>query len=107
VFRAESQTVEHVDMEGLPIGIDRASAYTMKSVTLKPGDIAVLYTDGITEALNQEGEQYGRTRLISVLSGNHLKKAEELKNLIQKDLNDFTSFAQQHDDQTLVILKTN
>jgi len=107
VFRAASRAVEHVDLEGLPVGIDRASAYKMKSVSLSAGDIALLYTDGITEALNQEGEQYGRTRLVSVLSGNHMKKAEELKNLIQKDLNEFTGFAQQHDDQTLVILKSN
>jgi sigma-B regulation protein RsbU (phosphoserine phosphatase) len=107
VFRVESQTIEQVDMEGLPIGIDRASAYHMKNVSLDPGDIAVLYTDGITEALNQEGEQYGQKRLASVVSGNYSKKAEELKNLIQKDLSDFTGFAKQHDDQTLVILKTS
>ena len=107
IYRAASRTMEQVDTEGIPIGIERASAYHMKEVTLAAGDFAVLYTDGITEALNPEGEQYGPARLMSALIRNSLKKAEDLKIAVQKDLNEFVSSAKQHDDQTLVILKSN
>ncbi len=107
VYRAGAKTIEQVDTEGLPIGIDRSSAYKMKSLALGPGDIAVLYTDGITEAMNKDGEQYTLERLSAVLSSNSAKKAEELKKEIQKDLDEFTGAAKQHDDQTLVILKAS
>jgi sigma-B regulation protein RsbU (phosphoserine phosphatase) len=107
IYRAASGTMEQVDTEGIPVGIERSTAYRMKEVTLAAGDFAVLYTDGITEALNPEGEQYGPERLTSVLIGNCLKKAEDLKIAVQKDLNEFTGSAKQHDDQTLVILKAN
>jgi sigma-B regulation protein RsbU (phosphoserine phosphatase) len=107
IYRTGSKTMEQVDTEGLPIGIDRGSAYRMKSISLSAGDIAVLYTDGITEAMNPEGEQYSLERLTQVLQGNYEMKAEELKKAIQKDLNDFTGSAKQHDDQTLVIMKTS
>jgi sigma-B regulation protein RsbU (phosphoserine phosphatase) len=107
VYRASAEKMEQVDTEGLPIGIDRGSAYRMKQLALNPGDIAVLYTDGITEAMNQEGEQYSLERLAAILKSNYTKKAEELKKVIQKDLVDFTGSAKQHDDQTLVILKTS
>jgi sigma-B regulation protein RsbU (phosphoserine phosphatase) len=107
VYRSGTQMLESVDTEGLPIGIDRASAYKMKTLTLNAGDIAMLYTDGITEAMNPEGEQYSLERLSEVLRANNTKKAEELKKMIQKDLIDFTGAAKQHDDQTLVILKAS
>ncbi len=107
IFRAAVKKIEQVDTEGLPIGIDRGSAYKMKSVAMGPGDVAILYTDGITEAMNTDGEQYTLERLAAVLSSNSAKKADELKKIIQKDLNDFTGAAKQHDDQTLVILKAS
>ena len=107
IYRSATQKLETVDTEGLPIGIDRASAYKMKTLSLNAGDIAMLHTDGITEAMNLEGEQYSLERLSDVLRLNNTKKAEELKTMIQKDLNDFTGAAKQHDDQTLVILKAS
>jgi sigma-B regulation protein RsbU (phosphoserine phosphatase) len=107
IYRAATEQMESVDTEGLPIGIDRGSAYGMKQLSLNAGDIAVMYTDGITEAMNPEGEQYSLERLSSVLKSNYEKKAEELKKTIQKDLSDFTGSAKQHDDQTLVILKAS
>jgi sigma-B regulation protein RsbU (phosphoserine phosphatase) len=106
VYRCGADKLEQVDTEGLPIGIDRSSAYRMKSIGLSPGDIALMYTDGITEAMNPEGEQYTLERLSGVIRSHCAKKAEELKKVIEEDLNRFTGTARQHDDQTLVILKT-
>ncbi len=107
IYRSGHDTLEQVDTEGLPIGIDRSSAYKMKSLSLSPGDIALMYTDGITEAMNTEGEQYSLERLSGVIRSNSAKKADELKKVIEEDLNKFTGAAKQHDDQTLVILKTS
>jgi sigma-B regulation protein RsbU (phosphoserine phosphatase) len=107
IYRSIAQQLEQVDTEGLPIGIDRGSAYQMKTLSLDPGDIAVMYTDGITEAMNPEGEQYSLERLSALVKANSANKAEDLKKMIQKDLDEFTGAAKQHDDQTLVILRAN
>ncbi len=107
IYRVAVDEIESVDTEGLPIGIDRASLYKLKNLSLQSGDIALIYTDGIVEAMNPEGEQYSLDRLSSVLRSNKNKGAEELKKAIEEDLGEFTGTAKQHDDQTLVILKAN
>ncbi len=107
VYRVASDEIEFVDTEGLPIGIDRASSYKLKNLSLQSGDVALIYTDGIVEAMNPEGEQYSLDRLSSVLRSNRDKRAEELKKAIENDLAQFTGTARQHDDQTLIILRAN
>lgn len=105
VFRAASEQVELVDTRGLPIGIDPTSIYEMKTVPFTCGDIALVYTDGITEALNPAGEQYSLERLSAVIRARREEPAEGIKDAIREDLATFVQTAKQHDDQTLIVLK--
>ena len=105
IFRKQSNKIETMDTEGLPVGIEPSARYKQKNTTLNKGDIVIAYTDGIIEAMDTEGKQYGYDTLVNMVKSNTDCTTEELKNLINKDLEEFTRGAKQHDDQTMIIIK--
>jgi sigma-B regulation protein RsbU (phosphoserine phosphatase) len=105
VIRASSGQTEVVDTRGLPIGIDEGTIYEVKSIPFSSGDVALVYTDGIVEALNPAGEQYTLDRLSTLIRTHSSEPAEGIKEAVRKDLADFVQSARQHDDQTLIIMK--
>ncbi len=105
LFRAKTGTLENIDTEGLPIGIERSAKYGQKRFKLDHGDLAVLYTDGIIEAMNQAGEQYTYERFSRLIRDNAALSTDQMIAKIQSDLNDFVGPAPQHDDQTLMLMK--
>ena len=75
------------------------------SATIEPGQMLVLYTDGVTEAMNPSGEEYGGQRLVAAaLRGRHLS-ARELIDFIHRDVIDWTGGRGAHDDVTFFIIK--
>ena len=64
---AESRIVE-ADAEGLPVGIEPDGEYSCREIVFSPGATALLYTDGVVEALNNTGEEYGVTRVVAALA---------------------------------------
>jgi predicted ATPase/serine phosphatase RsbU (regulator of sigma subunit)/tRNA A-37 threonylcarbamoyl transferase component Bud32 len=101
--------VERIDTMdlGFPIGLeaDIADFIAHTEVQLNPGDVAVLYTDGITEAENLEGVQYGLDLLIEVVSRNWHLCASEIKQTVIDDLRRHIGEQKVFDDITLVVLK--
>lgn len=91
----------------LPLGVQADTRYQQRVVSLDPGDVVVLCTDGITEARNSAGEFYSEQRLrvllaeldTSILSAAHIRQA------IMEHVQRFTRGAIQHDDMTVVVLK--
>jgi sigma-B regulation protein RsbU (phosphoserine phosphatase) len=86
---------------GSPLGILTGMKFGQESATLDPGDIIILYTDGIIEAMNAREELYGYKRFEALI-----RKApsypEGLKSAIIEDVNKFTGLSPQHDDMTMV-----
>ena len=68
-------------------------------------DIIVLYTDGVTEAINENDEQFGEDRLTKVIRENRKLPVEEIIQEIRNELDTFTGSQPQFDDITLMILK--
>ncbi len=90
---------------GVPLGMFRDSRYYEYYATIEPGQMLVLYTDGVTEAMNPSGEEYGGQRLIAAaLRGRHLS-ARELIDFIHRDVIDWTGGRGAHDDVTFFIIK--
>jgi sigma-B regulation protein RsbU (phosphoserine phosphatase) len=89
----------------LIIGLDESFPYQDYNVILEHGDVLVFYTDGITEALNMDYEEYGEKRLIDAVTGYHNSSAEGLRNHIYETVSEFTKGVEQYDDITLVVLK--
>jgi sigma-B regulation protein RsbU (phosphoserine phosphatase) len=88
----------------LPLGISADQCYPGKAHTLRPGDQLVFYTDGITEAFNHEGDQFGVERLDAALNRCE-NEAPELIDAVLCDLDRFTNGAPAGDDRTLVLAK--
>jgi phosphoserine phosphatase RsbU/P len=107
IFRHESQQMETVDTDGLPIGIEKTTIYGQKKVKLEKGDYIVLYTDGIIEAMNKKGDQYTVERFSDFIKEHASLSPNELMDLLKKDLDSFVGTADQHDDQTLLMMKVN
>jgi sigma-B regulation protein RsbU (phosphoserine phosphatase) len=72
---------------------------------MESGDFVVLYTDGVTEALDQEGEEFGVPRVTQVLLENAHLCAGSLLERITCELKSFVGTAPQHDDITLIVIR--
>jgi sigma-B regulation protein RsbU (phosphoserine phosphatase) len=107
IYRKKTGKLESIDTEGLPIGIERGTKYEQKSFKIDTGDVAVLYTDGIIEAMNSDGEQYSFESLAKVVLKNAHLSPNDLIDKIKADLKVFVGNAPQHDDQTLLLMKVN
>lgn len=92
---------------GFPLGLeyDISNFVRQKEIQLNFGDVLVLYTDGITEAVNQAKEVYGTSRLQQTIGKNYHRSAEEIRQKITDDVMDFIGTAPIYDDITLVVVK--
>jgi serine phosphatase RsbU (regulator of sigma subunit)/pSer/pThr/pTyr-binding forkhead associated (FHA) protein len=97
--------VDWLGSTGLPLGLLATGEYHSKEVTLAVGDTLVLYTDGITEALNPDGEEYGAERLRSVCQQNADKPLDDIALALDDDLARFSAGVPFADDRTLVMLR--
>lgn len=108
VVRAGGQVerIDTVDL-GFPIGLDEeiADFIASEQVQLNPGDVVVLYTDGITEAKDIKRELYGIERLCEVVSLNWERSAEEIRQSVIEDVRQHIGEQKVFDDITLVVLK--
>ncbi|NIQ94498.1 MAG: serine/threonine-protein phosphatase, partial [Desulfuromonadales bacterium] len=77
-YHAATGTVSELDAEGLILGVKKEFSYIEEHGALEPGDILLLYTDGITEAENADGEFFGVPRLQDVLVASKDKGAQEI-----------------------------
>ena len=100
-----AKEISELDEGGLLLGMMPDADYNIATVSLQSGDAVVLFTDGITEALNLDDEEYGDERLISLLNTCHSENAEEILNQIFKDTYAFSGEAPQADDMTVVVVK--
>lgn len=98
-------TVEELEIPGLPLGIDMDIDYDQMSITLEPGDTIVLYSDGVTEAFNNEYEMFGIERLQALLATNEQLKPRALMMRLLHELRTWGISNAQSDDVTIVVLR--
>lgn len=91
--------------DGPVVGLLPVAPYTEQSVTLEPGDLLVLFTDGISEAMTREDEEWGEERMIESAQTCRDKTAGAVLQHLFRDADAFTAGAPQHDDMTLLVLK--
>lgn len=103
LLRSGSDDVALLESGGYPIGLFPEAEYEESSVSVDPGDLFAVYTDGITDALNREDEDFGEARLRRVFSRNRDRSSEEILERILANVHDFSLGVEQFDDQTAVI----
>ena len=105
LVHANGQTNALDPTEGCPLGILETEKFKEKFVTLDPGDTLFIYTDGITEAINPKGEEFGTSRLLEELGPLAKKDLSSLNSYIHKSVDDFTHGTPQFDDLTYLSLR--
>lgn len=108
-YNAMMDDVFYFQTEGLGLGIIRDQSYSKHIREMyydyNPGDVMVIYTDGIVEARSPNNEEYGEDRLLYMLKQTYHLEADDIKSAIINDLIDFTGPDNLYDDQTLLVIK--
>lgn len=105
LYSAASGSWQPLGRTGMALGVDPEAVYTQRALTLGPGDFMLLYTDGVTDALNAQGEEFGAQRLREVAAAHRAAPAASLLAGLEQALADFTGAAAPFDDLTLLVAR--
>ena len=97
--------VIRLEAGGPVVGLLPFAPYAEQALTLEPGDLLLLYTDGISEAMTHDDEEWGEDRMIEAATKARGKHADEILSAMFAACDKFTAEASQHDDMTMLILK--
>lgn len=90
---------------GIPLGVVPEAQIEQKILDLAPGDVVLFYTDGVSDAMNAAGEEFGVERLAGLLHSRRKRSAEEIAEAIATAVRDFAGDVAQYDDFTMIVLK--
>lgn len=100
---------ELLNPRGLAIGMERGPIFSStieeRAVPIQSGDVFIFYTDGISEAMNKNGDEFGEDRLSQLVSQHARESAQTILDKITHDVTHFANGAKQHDDFTMVVVK--
>ena len=103
-FRADG-TNASLDATGMPVGLMEEAEFPVREERLAPGDKLVIYSDGVTESQNVEGEFFGRKRLRDAVAAHAGEPCDAIHDAIQAAVAAFTEGAPQSDDITVLVLE--
>lgn len=109
IWLSPAGAVRHLDSSGLAIGMTDIATFESElgetSVQLEPGDVVVAYTDGITEAMNKDAQEWGLPELVEACQVASLDGAHSVLNNVQTRLRRWVGERAQYDDMTLLALR--
>jgi len=111
LYRGGQNATYFLKPKGIPVGINAPDqdlfrkTICVEKLTLRQDDMLVIYTDGITEAMNPSREQFGEGRLLAAIKRHGHKTAQEFSEALNQEIHEFTAGALQNDDITLVAIK--
>lgn len=97
--------VRRLEAGGVPVGLFPGAPYESSRLSLTPGDTIVSYSDGVTEALDTSGEEFGEDRLIDVIKAHHGEPAADLLDHVIEAVQAFARGAEQYDDVTALVVR--
>jgi sigma-B regulation protein RsbU (phosphoserine phosphatase) len=101
----ETAKPKQIELPGVPLGSFAGSTYDEAAFDLAPGDLFVFYTDGISEAFDALGREFGAARLVDVIQDARDKSAREIVDAIFAAVRDFRGDITPNDDMTAVVVK--
>jgi len=104
LLRSSSRPIVELDAGGLPFGMFPDTTYALGQVVVGPGDLLLMYTDGVVEAANEAGDEFGLDRLHAFLRGT-AGSAADCQQQLFASIDAFTGRAPQHDDITCLIVQ--
>lgn len=105
LFRAASGEVERLESDGIPLGMFSFTGYAVVPLELQPGDMLVVYSDGLTEAENGVQEEFSEERLLNLIRAQARQGADVMEEALLTALDQFTRGASQNDDITFLLVE--
>lgn len=108
VYRHDSKEIEELHTNGRPLGVidsELHGKFGQGKTYLRAGDVLILYTDGVIEAINEKGEEFGVEKFKEIIRENHLLTADQMVKRIYREVQDFAGNEPQFDDFTLMVVK--
>ncbi len=105
ILRRTSGRLERLEASSLPLGIDAQVRYECGTATLEAGDLLVIFTDGLVDAVNAKDEDYSESRLLEALRPASDASAEQTLKSLMGAVDAFVGATRQHDDITCLILR--
>ncbi|HTA42002.1 MAG TPA: SpoIIE family protein phosphatase [Bryobacteraceae bacterium] len=107
LYRAATGEVEDLPSGGIPLGMFPFAVYEPNPLELAPGDTLVVYSDGLTDAENRAGQEFGEEQLRELVRNSGLKGADSLESSLLAALDRFTQGAAQTDDITFLLIQNS
>jgi phosphoserine phosphatase RsbU/P len=109
ILRRAAGSIERLETGGPPFGVplftDNEIPYGVGRVQLEPGDLLFIFTDGVAEAVNEKGEEFGEPRIVPAILSMPTGTAAAVLNRVMTDVNTFVGYARQHDDITALVVR--
>ncbi len=106
LLRHANGDTQKLEVGGLPFGIDDGAVYETGAVDLKAGDALIFYTDGVIEAFDEKGQEFGNDRWIDAIRRLPDESAQESLQFLMKRVDDFVGLTRQSDDITCLIFRS-
>jgi len=106
ILRRANGTLETLEAGGLPLGIRPATNYETASVELKPGDALIFFTDGVVEAFNGGGEEFGNARWLNAMRNLPDWDAQQTLQFLMQRVDEFVGATRQSDDITCLVFRS-
>jgi sigma-B regulation protein RsbU (phosphoserine phosphatase) len=105
ILRRADGTLEKLETGGLPLGIDMAAVYKTAAIELKSGDALIFYTDGVIEAFDEKGQEFGSGRWLETIRALPDWGAAESLQFLMKRVDDYVGMTRQSDDITCLVFR--
>ncbi len=106
ILRRSNGSFETLEIGGLPLGIKIGAEYETATVELRPGDTLIFFTDGVVEAFNQSGEEFGNSRWQGAIRNLPDWNAQEALQFLMKRVDEFVGATRQADDITCLVFRS-
>src|SRR5579862_7710800 len=103
---AGTWTISRLEAGGTVVGLLESFPYEQSSLKIEPGDVFIAFTDGISEAMNDSDEEWGEDRMVEAVKSCANMSPSEMIGQIMQAADKFVAGAKQHDDMTLVVLRS-
>lgn len=104
-YRVEKDEVYYLEPTGGLLGLVQQQKFNVENIVMRPGDILALFTDGINEAQDENGNIYGSQNIVDLIKQHKNRSAKDITLLIIEDVQKFAVHGKYNDDRTLIIIK--
>jgi sigma-B regulation protein RsbU (phosphoserine phosphatase) len=105
LYRAGQNQLVELTLTGLPLGIEAGADYEQRVLRLVPGDFVLFYTDGVTDAINADGQNFGTERLRTIIMENSRSSAAGIMAALEEAVDDFIGLTAPFDDIAIMVVR--